>query len=76
MFLLGIKSASDAVMGKIKGADMTDRNVEHDSGREGITSHRQRQSNWGPKLFLVTAVGLTIFFWWLLIYSGGVVLHH
>ena len=33
-------------------------------------------SNWGSKLFFVTLVAVLVFFWWLLIYSGGVTIHH
>ena len=32
--------------------------------------------NWGEKLFYFTLVALLVFFWWLLIYSGGVTIHH
>lgn len=31
---------------------------------------------WGPKLFAAVSVGVLVFFWWLLIYSGGAVVHH
>ncbi len=31
---------------------------------------------WGPKLFLGTLVAVLVFFWWLLIWSGGVGPHH
>lgn len=30
------------------------------------------RSNWGAMLFFVTLLGALVFFWWLLIYSGGV----
>ncbi len=33
-------------------------------------------SKWGPKLFMATAIGVAVFFWWMLIYSGGVVSQH
>ncbi len=33
-------------------------------------------TGWGPKLFLATLAALLVFFWWLLIYSGGVTVHH
>ena len=29
-------------------------------------------SNWGPKLFIAAVIGVAVFFWWLLVYSGGV----
>jgi len=32
--------------------------------------------NWGPALFLATLAGVLVFFWWMLIYSGGVEVHH
>ncbi len=31
---------------------------------------------WGPKLFWGALVAILTFFYWLLIYSGGVVVHH
>jgi len=34
------------------------------------------QSNWGARLFVVTLFAVLVFFWWLLIYSGGAVGHH
>lgn len=33
-------------------------------------------SNWGPKLFVGVLIGILLFFYWLLIYSGGVTVHH
>ena len=33
-------------------------------------------SGWGSKLFVLTLIVVLAFFWWLLIYSGGVELHH
>lgn len=32
--------------------------------------------NWGPKLFISVLVAILVFFYWLLIYSGGVTVHH
>ena len=34
------------------------------------------KSNWGSLLFVITLISMLIFFWWLLIYSGGVTVHH
>ena len=34
------------------------------------------EATWGKKLFVVTLVALLGFFYWLLIYSGGVTVHH
>jgi hypothetical protein len=36
----------------------------------------QNKSNWGSKVFFATLFCVLIFFWWLLIYSGGVSGHH
>ena len=33
-------------------------------------------TSWGPKLFLGVLVAVLLFFYWLLIYSGGVTVHH
>lgn len=35
-----------------------------------------QKMSWGPKLFLATFVGIMVFFYWVLIYSGGVVVQH
>lgn len=32
-------------------------------------------SNWGAWLFFVTLLAVLVFFWWLLIHSGGVAGH-
>ncbi len=50
---------------------MTQRPEE--SGRTGGGGEK---STWGPRLFIGTLVALLAFFYWLLIYSGGVVVHH
>ncbi len=34
------------------------------------------QNNWGKKLFFGTLIALLVFFYWLLIYSGGVTASH
>ena len=33
-------------------------------------------TSWGSKLFLATLFAVLVFFWWFLIYSGGVGGHH
>ena len=33
-------------------------------------------SSWGRTLFFVTLAASAVFFWWLLIYSHGVTVHH
>ncbi|MDX8412243.1 MAG: hypothetical protein R8K46_10315 [Mariprofundaceae bacterium] len=48
------------------------RGLEAHMGQE----NGRKGSNWGPKLFLATLVAALIFFWWLLLYSHGVVSHH
>ena len=35
-----------------------------------------KRIGWGPKLFFSTLLALLVFFYWLLIYSGGVSVHH
>ncbi len=35
-----------------------------------------KKSNWGSKLFFVTLIAILIFFWWVLIFSGGVTGDH
>ena len=37
---------------------------------------KSQEGSWGPKLFLATLVALLAFFYWLLIYSGGVTVNH
>ena len=36
----------------------------------------EKENNWGPKLFIGVLVAILVFFYWLLIYSGGVTVHH
>ena len=43
---------------------------------ENNTNQPDPGSNWGKKLFLGTLVAVLGFFYWLLIYSGGVTVHH
>lgn len=44
--------------------------------RERSPASAQNKSNWGAKLFFATLFAVLIFFWWLLIYSGGVTGKH
>ncbi len=37
---------------------------------------QSEKHNWGPKLFIGVLVAILVFFYWLLIYSGGVTVHH
>jgi hypothetical protein len=34
------------------------------------------KKSWGSILFFATLIAVLVFFWWLLIYSGGVSVHH
>lgn len=34
------------------------------------------EATWGPKLFAGALVAVTVFFWWLVIYSHGVAPQH
>ena len=48
---------------------------------ERAHDRRQKQTrpgllNWGPKLFFAVLLAILAFFYWLLIYSGGVTPHH
>ncbi|MEJ1298190.1 MAG: hypothetical protein RPU64_15845 [Candidatus Sedimenticola sp. (ex Thyasira tokunagai)] len=50
---------------------MTQTSKENEAGKpEG------EKTSWGPKLFFGTLVAILVFFYWLVIYSGGVVVHH
>ena len=49
-------------------------NPEDDEAGKHTAS--QGETTWGPKLFLGVAAAILAFFWWLLIYSGGVTPHH
>lgn len=47
--------------------------TSNDNRPEQAESER---ASWGPRLFVVTLVAILAFFYWLLIYSGGVTVHH
>ncbi len=47
---------------------------KHDNPATARTDHSG--VSWGPKLFWLTLVLMLVFFWWLLIYSHGVEVHH
>jgi len=47
-----------------------------ETGKESATGSADGSSSWGPKLFVAVLLGALAFFWWLLIYSGGVTLQH
>jgi len=42
------------------------------TNRELASGTSRKASNWGVLLFVGTLALVLIFFWWLLIYSGGV----
>lgn len=37
-----------------------------------VVAKTPNKLSWGAMLFLVTLFGVLVFFWWLLIHSGGV----
>ncbi|MEN8180291.1 MAG: hypothetical protein ABFS39_16950 [Pseudomonadota bacterium] len=37
---------------------------------------KSESTTWGPKLFIAALVAILAFFYWLLIYSGGVTVNH
>ncbi|MCU7931910.1 MAG: hypothetical protein KZQ90_14000 [Candidatus Thiodiazotropha sp. (ex Codakia rugifera)] len=41
-----------------------------------IKSPEPKSRSWGSKLFIAVLVVILAFFYWLLIYSGGVTVHH
>ena len=43
---------------------------------EAGKSAPEKGNNWGPKLFIGVLAAILVFFYWLLIYSGGVTVHH
>lgn len=43
---------------------------------EEPANNAKQHSNWGAGLFLGVLFAVLAFFWWLLIYSGGVSGHH
>ncbi|MEA3278260.1 MAG: hypothetical protein U9Q81_23810 [Pseudomonadota bacterium] len=47
-----------------------------DNSPDAATGGRLLRPGWGPKLFLGALVAILVFFWWLLIWSGGVDPHH
>lgn len=50
--------------------------VETPEEKESRQSTSEKENNWGPKLFIGVLVAILVFFYWLLIYSGGVTVHH
>ena len=50
---------------------------EDKEGRQPAPDNDKNEGqNWGPKLFIGILVAILVFFYWLLIYSGGVTVHH
>ncbi|MCU7865500.1 MAG: hypothetical protein KZQ92_16160 [Candidatus Thiodiazotropha sp. (ex Lucinoma borealis)] len=41
-----------------------------------IKSPESEHRSWGSKLFIAVLIAILAFFYWLLIYSGGVTVHH
>lgn len=42
---------------------------------KSVNTERPKPS-WGPKLFVAAFLAILAFFYWLLIYSGGITVHH
>jgi hypothetical protein len=53
---------------------MTDQ--RNDDSPDAAAGGQLFKPGWGPKLFLGVLVAVLVFFWWLLIWSGGVDPHH
>ena len=47
-----------------------------DQAKAGAEPTGKSRDTWGPKLFYGVLFAILAFFYWLLIYSGGVVVHH
>ena len=47
-----------------------------EESNENETNQPDSGGSWGKKLFFATLVAILGFFYWLLIYSGGVTVHH
>ncbi|MES9923819.1 MAG: hypothetical protein ABW152_07005 [Candidatus Thiodiazotropha endolucinida] len=50
--------------------------MKKDSIHNGSKSADPDSSSWGPKLFIAVLIAVLLFFYWLLIYSGGVTIDH
>ena len=50
--------------------------TQHPESQPRKSALDQLRSNWGSLLFYATLVVSLVFFWWLLIHSGGVTIHH
>jgi hypothetical protein len=50
--------------------------MNQESNEQQPTSTHSESTTWGPKLFWGALVAILLFFYWLLIYSGGAVVHH
>ncbi len=57
--------------GPLRNLSMTHKEDENNTAEKS----RPKQS-WGPKLFISAFLAILVFFYWLLIYSGGVTVHH
>ena len=55
---------------------MNRQQTDNQSTKSSTNAGGSGEASWGPKLFLGVFVLVLVFFWWLLIYSGGVSGHH
>lgn len=53
-----------------------DKTTETDAALSNAKRKVATTSSWAPILFWATLAGILVFFWWLLIYSHGVEVHH
>lgn len=50
--------------------------MTQESNEQESTATDSGTTSWGPKLFWGALLAILGFFYWLVIYSGGVVVHH
>lgn len=55
-----------------KGIEMSSKK----DAASGMQTLKDNGVSWGPRLFWIVLVLILVFFWWVLIYSGGVTPHH
>jgi len=55
---------------------MADETVPSDNTSSTPVQRGDGVSKWGARLFMGTLFVVLVFFWWLIIYSGGVTAHH
>ena len=61
---------------EISMAEMPEEKQAGQSAPDKSDNKGNEERHWGPKLFIGVLVAILVFFYWLLIYSGGVTVHH